>query len=176
MNNFAAAVLTTILLFVSVNIWAEKKEDLGCISRIKLDYPDKDVRVVLFAYSLEDPLESYKKNLVKMKKFLLSRSTERDKEVEIVSAWDRIFANMSPFELWYLENSNSTEERVFDDKYSCYNKRRWVVTMARSFNDKTLCWGVPFVGKKGKTIKVNLTKDNVIDYKKLEKIYDSIVK
>lgn len=170
--------ISLIALFIfSCGVYAaEQKEEKEVFGRtiFKLDYPDRDVRVVLFSILQKDPLESYKEKLKKMRGFLLNKSKDRGKN-KISSIWGDLFSSVSALEVGYLENSNSNNERVLDGETNLFQKQ-WLVTRVTDFNGKKLCWSVPFRPEKGKTVEVILTKDNVTDYKKLEKIYDSIVK
>ena len=178
MKKQTTVILCFVLLLFSVSLWAGQKEEKPVFGKtiFKLNYPDKNVRVVLFAVLNKDPLELYKEALHKRRQLLLSRSEHKLKEMEISNIWGDIFSPLSAAEVGYLENNISGTERFLGGETNIFVKQ-WLVTKPVVGSDNNIFyWGVPFRPKKGKTVEVTLNKSNVTGYKKLEKIYDSIVK
>ena len=177
MKKRTTILLCFVLLIFSVDLCADQKEEKFVFGDtvFKLNYPDKNVRVVLFSILNKDPLEIYKETLRKRREFLLNRTEHNSKKTDIAKVWGDMFSPLSAIEVAYLENSVSGTEYPMSGKTNIFAKQWLVTRLAIGSDDNLFCWGVPFRPKKGKTVEIILTKDNVIDYKKLEKIYNSIV-
>jgi len=174
-------------LLLNSSAFAFKKgndvENEICNAEFKLQYP-KGMNHVLFTVVREDPMEHFKKKITvdreKLIKIKLDQKIEgtniSEKKNTVVNYWNYVLDTVTGSHIWDLQN-NVGKNTPFKHGHrtNCLPKA-WLVTRMIGADDGAIGWSIPLNFKKGKTIEVKLTPDNAIKFKKLEKVYDSIVK
>lgn len=130
--------------------------------------------VLLYTIVYEDPINHFKK-VVSEKKETFKQVYSDSKEGAITYSWQEIFSLVDGKEVYYAINKH---DFVMNHGFhaSLPFSKAWLVTRAVHSKDEVLCWSIPLKKKKGKTTEIVLTDKNILSYKKLEKIYDSIIK
>jgi hypothetical protein len=156
-------------------------------AKVTIDYPyivELGHPAILYTIAVEkDPIDLFKEQLKKSATYFSKKKSPTNiKEYDIQWAWDHgVFSTVKGSDMWLLEYLQGQKNHLGGfttscDSKGCFNKPVWLVTQAVGNNGKTVVWSMRLKPKKGKTTEIKLTKDNAISYKKLEKIYDSIIK
>jgi len=142
---------------------------------LKLEYPGEWLKGVMYILTEKDPMENFQEDLKKRYEYYIETSKLKDsKEQHIQWSWNSILSTVDGSRVSFIENHPSANS-VYSVGGNNFNKQ-WLVTRAIGNNGKTICWSVPVNFKKGKTVEITLTDKNTVNYEKLEKIYDSIIK
>jgi len=172
---------------LSSSTFASKKgpdvdEQELCTAEFKLQYP-QGIDHVLFTVVIQDPMEHFKKQLTADKEKLKKRSSgtktescNMSEENLIINYWNYSLDMVTGSHIWELYNNSYKNRSSFKETTNCF-KKAWLITrMSESDQGVVSGWEIPLAFRKGKTLEVTLTPKNSIQFNKLKKVYDSIVK
>ncbi len=143
-----------------------------------LNVPELEPAAVQFAVLESDPLEDYRKLLIKSRvQFRKEIEEERDaskreihKRVQMSVTWDGLFRDTHGDQVYLLTPSRSkaNESRVRKTIVSSNSpqKRRWLTTKVADLGDRPVCWSIPLDTAIGKSIEVELQEENLFDLRK----------
>lgn len=149
-----------------------------------LNARELDPAAVQFAVLESDPIEDYRKLLIKSGvQFRKEIEEERDvskrelhKRVQMSVTWDGLFRAARGDQVYLLAPSKSkaNESRVRKTIVSSSSPqgRRWLTTKVTNLGDRPVCWCIPVDATIGKSIEVELRKENLFD---LQKEYHELV-
>ncbi|MEN6557323.1 MAG: M56 family metallopeptidase, partial [Thermoguttaceae bacterium] len=134
---------------------------------ITLDAPNLDPPVAQYALFDKDPLVGYyadvQRNQASYKKRLEQAGTP-DKDIvrtsQMTVLWDLGFKTVNGADLSLLQGTSENGTMVTSNGS---DGKKWVVTKTVRIDGKPVCWCVPVHVKKGRTTKVRLTEDNLLD-------------
>ena len=167
--------------FASKIILGSGEKDV-CNAEFKLQYP-QGIDHVLFAVVHQDPMVYFKKQLTadqkKLKKHNSNQTMEMskisEKEKTIINYWNYSLDMVTGSHIWELNNNTDKEHSSHKLTTNCF-KKAWLVTRMTPSHQGIVGWSVSLNFKKDKALELALTPNNTINFKDLEKVYDSIVK
>ena len=152
--------------------------------RPSLNAPDLDPEAVQFAVLEFDPVDAFRKSLAEdVDKFRNELEEEPDatrralqRKSHMTLTWDRLFNAVTGDQVHLLVPGTSKRYesivRSFVVSSNSSPGRKWVVTKVVYREDEPLCWCIPVETAIGKSVDVELRRDNAFDFKKL---FDEVI-
>jgi hypothetical protein len=177
-------VFLTLTLFSCTKTTNKSPEQDVCKAEFALKY-NTALNHVLFAIVHNEPIEYFKERITADKEQL--KKIKPNQKIEgadilvkhnmIINYWNSVLDTVRGRDILSLDNSSIKylEKSKHNRTTNCF-KNAWLFTRMFGWDKEGLGWSIPLELDKDKTLKVVLTKNNTVDFKKLEEIYDSIVK
>ncbi len=149
-----------------------------------LDASELDPEVVQFAILESNPIEEYRTTLARGRdKFRDAIENEKDpaqreqlKQAQMTSMWDLLFKATTGDHVYLLvpfrNERDESRGRAFVISSNEPAGRKWLTTKVAYRDGVPTCWCIPVETEIGKSVKVELRKENAID---ITKLYDEIV-
>lgn len=152
--------------------------------RPALNMPELDPEAVQFAVLDSDPIEDYRKSLMRNgERFRKDVGDEKDskrrellKRAHMTATWDQLF-KATTGDLVYLlvpsrSKRNESLARAFVISSNDHPGRKWLTTKVVYRDGLPICWSIAIDTTIGKSVDVEIKTDNLLD---LQKLYDEVI-
>lgn len=159
-------------------------KDITWQIRPTINMPQLDPEAVQFAVLDSDPIEDYRKSLMRngdgFRKEVGdekdSKRREQLKRTQMTTTWDLLF-KATTGDLVYLlvpsrSKRNDSLARAFLISSNDQPGRKWLTTKIAYRDGSPICWSIPVDTIIGKSVDVELKTDNLLD---LQKLYDEVI-
>lgn len=149
-----------------------------------LNVPDLDPEAVQLAVLDSDPLETFRRNVMRNEARFRKEALDEDephrqeshRKAHMTTMWDLLFKETTGDKLCLLapfrSKRNATLARAFVISSNSAPGRKWLATKVACCGEVLLCWSIPVDTAIGESREVELSSENALD---LGKLYDEVI-
>ena len=145
----------------------------------RINMPSLDPQAVQFALFDSDPIDQYRKALLanrdRLRREIAAEPDSMQREIlrkaQMITTWDGLFRTITGDEVYLLvpslSKTNESLSRALVVSSNSPAGRKWLTTKIAHCDDAPTCWCLPINTEIGKSVEIELQKENVFEIGKL---------